>query len=540
MNNERILLVDDNPVSLQILVGTLKQQGYRILVATNGADALRIAARLQPALILLDVVMPGMDGFEVCGRLNANPGLASIPVIFLSALERAEDKIKGFELGAVDFITKPYHPDEVIARVATQVKLSRLQKELEDKNRQLLATNRNILEAIGEGLIAIDEAGIVRYANPASEQLMGWRRRELQGQPFGALVLVQGQTQLIETVMDVVAGHRQRESMQCHFRHHDGRERVVECGISAVADESGQGGVLVFQDVTARTQVEQDLRRSHEALERSHRELTDTQERLIRAARMETIGQLAAGVAHEVKNPLAMIQFGVDYLRNVLVHAGQANSCLANGQVGEVLEEMEHAVARADQIIKGLLDFSRSDEPQVATLDLNAVIGASLKLVGHELHLKAIELELALSPEPLWVVVDREKIHQVMVVLLMNAIQAMAGPGTLLIRSWSGVWGEQAGAWRGGKYFQSETPVCCCAFDDSGPGIDKDKIARVFDPFFTTKPVGQGTGLGLSVTANIVALHHAAIRLLNRDSGGISAQLAFRQVTESIHNGEAT
>jgi len=517
---DKILLVDDDPGSLRILVNTLEKQGYQLLVASNGGNALQVAARVRPALILLDVMMPDINGFEVCRRLHADPELSSIPIIFLSALEQTRDKIKGFELGAVDFITKPYQSDEVIARVGTQVKLSRLKRELQDKNRQLQATNRHILEAMGEGLMAIDRDGVVRYVNPAIESMLGWRRQELEGRHFNGLRMVAGQKALIAMVCSALdgGGHLSRD---CRLTGRDGRELDVECGISPVADAAGYGGVLVLNDIDDRKKAERELWQAHQELQHSHNELRDAQEKLVRAARLETVGRLAAGVAHEVKNPLAVIQFGVDYLHQVLP---------PTIAIEEVLDEMEEAVGRADHIIKGMLDFSRAEKPRISPRDLNDLIRDSLGLVEHELQVQGIRLELMLSPYALPILADQGKIHQVMVNLFINAIQAMDGKGRIRVRSWSGRWCDQEGDWKGAvEQFRPETLVCCCAFEDSGPGIKKDQVHKVFDPFFTTKPVGTGTGLGLSVTANIIDLHQAAISLTNRSDGGACAQLVFRQ-----------
>ncbi len=132
-----ILMVDDNATNLQVLSQTLAGRGYRLLVAKNGESALTITAKAEPDLILLDIMMPGMDGFEVCRQLKADPATHDIPIIFLSALGQTQDKVKGLNLGAVDYITKPFQPEEVIARVDTHLTLRCLQRRLEDLNANL-------------------------------------------------------------------------------------------------------------------------------------------------------------------------------------------------------------------------------------------------------------------------------------------------------------------------------------------------------------------------------------------------------------------
>lgn len=134
---ESILLVDDNPTNLQVLFQTLEGVGCKLLIAKNGEMALTIAGKALPDLILLDIMMPDIDGYEVCRRLKTNPATSGIPVIFLSALGDTGDKVKGLRLGAVDYITKPFQPDEVIARVNTHLTIHRLKREVESQKDQL-------------------------------------------------------------------------------------------------------------------------------------------------------------------------------------------------------------------------------------------------------------------------------------------------------------------------------------------------------------------------------------------------------------------
>lgn len=143
---ETLLLVDDNPTNLQVLHQTLSGSGHRLLVAQNGERALEIARRTPPALMLLDIMMPGMDGYEVCRRIKADDTLTGISVIFLSALDETADKVRGFGLGAVDYVTKPFHPEEVIARVETHLKIRRLERKLSARNQALEAANRRMAQ----------------------------------------------------------------------------------------------------------------------------------------------------------------------------------------------------------------------------------------------------------------------------------------------------------------------------------------------------------------------------------------------------------
>ncbi|MDX1708323.1 MAG: response regulator, partial [Desulfobacterales bacterium] len=154
---EAILLVDDNPTNLQLLFETLDGRGYKLLVAKDGNVALSIARKALPNLILLDIMMPDIDGYEVCRRLKADPATAEIPVIFLSALTDTKDKVHGLDLGAVDYVTKPFQPDEVIARVNTHLTIYRLKKALDQKNTELQEANERLEERVKKRTAQLEE-----------------------------------------------------------------------------------------------------------------------------------------------------------------------------------------------------------------------------------------------------------------------------------------------------------------------------------------------------------------------------------------------
>ncbi len=143
---ERLLLVDDTPTNLQVLYQTLNGRGYKLLIAKDGEQALTIARKVNPELILLDIMMPGIDGFQVCQKLKADPLTQHIAIVFLSALDDTNNKVKGLALGAVDYISKPFQADEVIARVETHLKIHRLEQSLFRRNKELEAANQRMRE----------------------------------------------------------------------------------------------------------------------------------------------------------------------------------------------------------------------------------------------------------------------------------------------------------------------------------------------------------------------------------------------------------
>src|SRR4051812_7090763 len=134
---DRILLVDDDATNLDVLRHTLDGRGYRLFVTRSGESAIEVARKVHPLLILLDIVMPGIDGYETCRRLKADPDTREAAVIFLSSLDDTKDKVRGLQVGAVDFVSKPFQSDEVVARVNTQLNLQRLRRQLETRNEEL-------------------------------------------------------------------------------------------------------------------------------------------------------------------------------------------------------------------------------------------------------------------------------------------------------------------------------------------------------------------------------------------------------------------
>lgn len=148
MKKHTVLMVDDNPTNLNVLLDALKHHGFKLLAAKSGEEAIQRALFAKPDLILLDVLMPGIDGFETCQRLKANPETEEIPIIFMTALADTVDKVKGFSFGAVDYITKPFQHEEVLSRVNAHLTIQDLKRNLEQKNAEMEEKNRLLDEAL--------------------------------------------------------------------------------------------------------------------------------------------------------------------------------------------------------------------------------------------------------------------------------------------------------------------------------------------------------------------------------------------------------
>ncbi len=517
---EQVLLVDDNATNLQVLYQTLSGRGYRLLVARNGRQALEIAQKSEPALILLDIMMPDIDGFETCRRLKQDPRTRGSAVIFLSALDDTGNKVKGMQLGAVDYIAKPFDPDEVIVRVEIHLKIHRLEAQLARRNRQLEADNQHILAAMNEGIFGLDIDGTVVFVNPAAVCMTGCSEQELLGRPVHALGLFGGFGACVQAHPFYSC---LKEGRICHnedgeLTRRDGTRFAVEYNCSPIfEDRTLSGAVVVFKDISERKQAERQLKRAYTELEKAHRELRDAQMRLIQAAKLESVGRLAAGVAHEVKNPLAVIQLGVDFL------AGVESD---DGVVSEVIRDMEEAVERADSVVKGLLDFSRESTLTLRPGDINQVIDHALHLVDHELIQHNIRLEKQLDEGIGIIDLDSNKLQQVFINVFMNAIQAMGRDGVLTVKSRVERIENPDRAGLDRERFSAGEPVVQVEVLDTGCGIAEESM--VFDPFYTTKPTGQGTGLGLSVTRKIIDLHKGMIDIRNREEGGAAVRITLK------------
>jgi len=518
-----ILLVDDVAANLRVLYESLNGRNYKLLIANGGKQALEVVHKSHPDLVLLDIMMPDMDGFEVCRRLKQDPETAHIVVIFLSALDDTTDKLRGFQLGAVDYVTKPFHPEEVAARVETHCKLLSLERELARRNRQLELVRDRILNSMTEGVVGLDRNGRASFVNPAAERILGADARQIL-----ARELPDWEPEMLrEAIGRILAepgeiDHNEISLSNLALPMPDGGTRQAELRIAPICEnERPRGAVLVLRDLSERHRVEARLNRTNNELNKSHRELRQAQMQLIQAAKLESVGRLAAGVAHEVKNPLAIVQLGLDYLEAALATDPVAS---------EVRRDMLTAVSRADTVVRGLLDFSRERALELRSHAINDIVNESLKLVRHELTQRNIAVDAALAEDLPKRQFDADKLQQVFLNLFMNAMHAMQHDGRLRVTTnLTQIDGDELGPHARQCGFLGGDTVIRVVIEDSGPGIKPEDLDRLFDPYFTTKRQGEGTGLGLSVTRNIVTLHQGSIDLENRNRGGARAVLLFRK-----------
>jgi signal transduction histidine kinase len=424
-----ILIVDDNPNNLGVLSDFLSDRGFEIFVARDGASALQKVAYAPPDLILLDVMMPGIDGFETCRQLKDKPDTAEIPVIFMTALSETTDKVKGLSLGAVDYITKPFQQDEVLARVQLHLKLSQLTKTLEEQNLRL--------------------------------------KQEVEQRKTAEIAL--------QTL----------------------NQRLEEC-------------------VAERTR---ELSEALEALQRY-------QLQVIQGEKLAALGQLVAGVAHEINNPVNFIYGNIDYAGNYvqdlleLVQLYQTECPNVTSPIQtmtddidldflmqdlpKVFASMKMGAERIRGIVQSLRAFSRVDESQCKEVDIHDGIDSTLMILHNRIKAKPDRPEIEIRKDygsiPL-VECYPGQLNQVFMNLIVNAIDALEEAilnGTLP---------------HSHPCIQIRTAITAdnkilIQIIDNGMGIPDAIQRQIFDPFFTTKSVGKGTGLGLSISHQIITETH--------------------------------
>ncbi|NES17663.1 MAG: response regulator [Symploca sp. SIO3E6] len=275
-----IVIVDDNPTNLGVLFDFLHDSGFKVLVAQDGESAIQKVEYAHPDLILLDVMMPGIDGFETCRRLKAKASTKDIPVIFMTALSETVDKVKSFALGAVDYITKPVQQEEVIARVTTHLKIQKLQKTFQEQNlqlqeeikerkrteeslRQAELKYRSIFENASEGIFQAIPAGGYITANPALAKILGYSSpKELMKKITNINQQLYVDSSSREDLATLMQRYDVLTDVESQVYRKNGRTIWISENIRAVKD--AQGNLLYYEgtvvDISERRQTEFVLR----------------------------------------------------------------------------------------------------------------------------------------------------------------------------------------------------------------------------------------------------------------------------------------
>lgn len=260
--------------------------------------------------------------------------------------------------------------------------------------------------------------------------------------------------------------------------------------------------------------LNQDLKQERANLERAYGELKQAQEQVIQAEKLASIGTLAAGVAHEIYNPLDGIQ---NCILTIL------NEPEDHEQTRRYLMLVQDGLIRMENTVRKLLNFAHRSELQIERLDLHSVLTEVLDFVTRRLQEHFVTLERVLAPGPLWIVGDRHYLHQVFLNMILNAVDAMSNGGTLTVTT------EQGRGDATGK------PILRVRITDTGVGIPKNNLHKIFDPFFSTKAVGEGTGLGLAISLGIVKEHHGDITVESEEGKGTTFTVMLPTCQEDMH-----
>ncbi|MBM3846393.1 MAG: PAS domain S-box protein [Verrucomicrobia bacterium] len=323
-----------------------------------------------------------------------------------------------------------------------------------------------------------------------------------------------------EPAVDRAGNKRWHSTTKVPLRAEDGRVAGLVC-ITRDITETRQAQEKVQRANSELARSREELMRALTDLQASHRQLKEAQGQLIQAEKMQSIGRLAAGVAHEVKNPLAIIRMGLDHLAQE-IPPGSAEAQLT-------LRDMREAVQRADGIILGLLDFAKPRELNAALQELNPVVDHAVGMIRYVARQSKVRFVRDLAAELPLVWVDSDKVKQALLNLFTNAIHALETGGTATVKTFAktlepaDIVGTSDSRITHG--FHPGDRVAAIQIKDNGPGIPLDKIRNIYDPFFTTKEPGKGTGLGLSVTRRLVEMHGGRIDIRNRKSGGVTVTI---------------
>ena len=542
-----ILVVDDEPVNLGVLNSVL-QPYFNVRVARSGAEALRVAVTGPlPDLVLLDVMMPEMDGYEVLSKLHELPECRDIPVIFVTATDTSASEQYGLELGAVDYITKPFSEAVVLARVRTQLELKRARDLLSNQNAHLeveVERREELLHSIAttaqDAIVSMDSDGRISFWNSAAGRIFGYAEEEVLGRALHPLLVpphfLAAWTTWFADFRASGSGATVGNTVELKALRKDRSEFPIEISIATFKRKDAWQAMGIVRDITTRKRLEADLEtqiRTLKLLNSEHKKvnckLTLAQNQLLQSEKLASIGLLAAGVAHEINNPVGFVSSNLMSLKNyvhdllALIDAYESAEKKMPGtsteffpvqvlkekldlpflrsDVEALMSESRDGLDRVKTIVKSLKDFARMDtEDTFREDDIHQGIESTLKVAWNEIKYKCdVRKEYGDIP-PVECLLSH--LNQVFMNLLVNAAHAIESRGTITIRTGihdKGVLVEIA---------------------DTGKGIPAENLSRIFDPFFTTKPIGQGTGLGLSVSYSIVQKHHGRIEAISEVGKG--------------------
>ncbi len=494
----RILVVDDDERNAFAAVQALEELGHELVIARSGEEALRRLLTEEFAVILLDLHMPGMDGFETAKLIRSRKRTSRTPIVFLTAIFRDEGHVfQAYSAGAVDVVFKPVDPFILKSKVAVLVDLylkteevkrqSAYQQWLLDEHARMKAeqarTERALRETEARQEAILQSLPIVftsrRAAPPFAPLFVSQMIEEITGFPAERFMSEAefGFSRIhpddLDGVRQALADAARIGRYACEFRWlcADGQYKVLlDQGVLAPAADPAAAQEIfgVLLDATDRRQLE---------------------EQLVQARKMEAVGQLTGGVAHDFNNLLTVVLGNVDML---------ARKNEDEARRARRIDAIRQAAERGRDLTRQLLAFSRRQHLSPVTVDVGALISGFIPLIRQAVG-EAITVDLALADEALCAHVDPTQLETALLNLAVNARDAMAEGGVLSIRTEGET--DEDGDW------------VAISVQDTGAGMSPEVRDRVFEPFFTTKDVGKGSGLGLSQVYGFVRQSDGEVRL---------------------------
>ncbi len=532
-----VLLADDNADLRDYIGRLLADHGYDVEAVGDGEAALAALQARRPDILVTDVMMPRLDGFGLLRRLRDDAALRDLPIIMLSARAGDEATIEGLDAGADDYLTKPFSARELLARVAANIAMARLRREAAEAVSASEAIARKQSERIQ---LALDSGAIVgTWSWDVKNDVV--EGDELFVRSFGmepgaagwALADVVGsihEDDRARVQSEIGAALQRGGPYRCEFRvrGRDGKFHWIEANgrVEFDADKLASRFPGVLIDIDHRRAIETELRELNQQLEDRVQQAVAQREQMEEALRqsqkMEAVGQLTGGIAHDFNNLLTGISGSLQMLET-RISQGRLDA------VPRYIDAAQGATKRAAALTQRLLAFSRRQTLDPKPTNLNRLISDMEELVRRTSG-PTINVEVV-GAVGLWpVLIDQNQLENALLNLCINARDAMPDGGRLTIETANRWLDEKASIVRElapGQYVS-------LSVTDTGTGMSKETIGRIFEPFFTTKPLGQGTGLGLSMIYGFVRQSNGQIRVYSEEGHGTTMVLYLPR-----HHGDA-
>lgn len=484
-DRQRILAVDDEIDNLDTLETYLIPRGYDVVRAINGENAMSIINKEKIDLVLLDVRLPDIDGFEITKRIRQREITRLLPIILITALSSSEDRIKGIERGCDDFISKPYNVQEVLARIKMLLKLNYYRSQANEKEKF-----DSIIRRTEDGIVVLDADLNISMINDVAVKLLGVDRNDM---PRDFLAHLLSKFTILHKG-NLSADIRSKLLLCDMERINSSPDNRIILNLKSTIIRNNEGApsdiIIIMRDTTERVINEEKLRQAYT-------QLKQTRLQLLQSAKMASIGTLASEIAHEIRGPLGTALNGIELLIKVM-----ASNKIGVTEVMSILDKVEDCLDRCVGITRSLLDFSHFAKGQHEPLDIEPVIQKIVSFIEHDLSLNNIVIETKLSPNIPKIMGDAQLLQQAFLDIIANSKYA--------IRKLSG---DNGGSITINSSYDITLNTMTISVTDTGGGIKPDHIEKIFEPFFTTKPMGEGTGLGLSIVKTIIEDHKGTISI---------------------------